>query len=232
MPRIIAFLLLCPLLALAPTASRAQQLIDRVVAVVDEESILQSDIRRVIGLELYEAVPGESEAQLERRILDGLIDHSLRLREVERHDFGQLPTDEIDRQVERIRSRFGNAAELEERLRSLGLDDEGLRLLVTRQLRVLIYVEKRLGPRVFINPDDIRDYYRDVLSVEMRDQGLETPPLSEVREQIRELLHELELNAQIEAWTEELRLAADIVDYLDRRLEALPPVLQRIELDR
>ncbi len=217
---------------LAAWPAGAEILVDRVVAVVDEESILLSDIRRVIGLELVEALPDETDAQQQRRVLDGLIEHCMRLREVERHDFSQLPTDEIDLQVERIRAKFDSEAELQERLQSLGLDDEGLRLLVTRQLRVLVYVEKRLGPRVFINPDDIRAYYDDVLSAEMTRRGLETPPLNTVRDHIRAVLHERELNKQIEAWTEELRLEADITDYLHRRNTELPPVLKRIELDR
>ncbi len=215
----------------AVTTVYADTVIDRVVAVVDEESILLSDIRRVIGLGLFESVPNETDAQQQRRVLDGLIDHCLRLHEVERHDFGQLPTDEVDRQVERIRANFDSEKALHDRLQSLGLDEESLRLLVTRQLRVLVYVEKRLGPRVFINPDDIRNYYDTVLTAEMKRLGLETPPLDAVREQIRDVLHERELNEHIEDWTEELRLKADVVDYLHRVDTELPPVVQRIELD-
>ncbi len=216
----------------------ANVLIDRLVAVVDDDPILLSDLGRLIGLGLVEKVagdssvgppPGEPRKQLERRVLDSLIDQRLRLHEIERHKFAPLPPDEIDRQLERIRAGFTGPDELAERLAALGLDEDGLRLLVTRQLRVLVYVEQRLGPRVFVSLEDLRAYYDDVLVVEMAARGLEPPPLDEVRDQIHDLLHEQQLNQEIEAWTEELRLAADIADYLDRAETELPPVIQRID---
>ncbi len=204
-------------------------LVDRIVAVVDEDPILLSDIRRAVGLGLVESVPGESASQRDRRVLDGLIDQRLRLHEVERHDFSPIPPDEIDRQVERIRANFDDPAELGQSLERLGLDDEGLALLVARQLRVLLYVEKRLGPRVFIRSEDVRAYYDGVLAAEMTRRDLPLPPLEEVSERIRAILREKALNVEIDAWTAELRLEADVADYLDRDGLELPPVVERLE---
>ncbi len=210
-------------------AQEAAFLEDRLVAVVDDDPILLSDLGRVIGLGLVEQMTGESRDQLERRVLDALIDQRLRLHEIERHNFAPLPPDEIDRQLERIRAGFAGPDELAAQLTTLGLDEQGLRLLVARQLRVLVYVEQRLGPRVFVKLEDQRAYYDDVLVAEMASRDLEPPPLEEVRDQIRDLLHEQQLNQEIEAWTEELRLAADVADHLDRAETELPPVIQRID---
>ncbi|MEM7354065.1 MAG: hypothetical protein AAF657_24900 [Acidobacteriota bacterium] len=214
--------------AQAEAEAREEILLDRLVAVVDEDPILLSDILRTIGLRLAEPEPSESEAQLQRRVLDGLIDQTLRLHEVERHDFSQLPSSEIDSQVARIAANFDDG-ELRRRLAELGLDDEGLRLLITRQLRVLVYIERRLGPRVFIKPGDVRTYYDEVLVAEMAGRGVEAPAFDTVREPIRDLLREQRLNQEIEAWTEELRQEAEIEDYLDRSIGELPPIVQRLE---
>jgi peptidyl-prolyl cis-trans isomerase SurA len=216
----------------APAAEAAEDggvLVDRLVAVVDDDPILWSDVDRTIGLGLVEPREGESRGQLERRVLDGLIDQRLRLHEIARHNFAPVPPDEVDRQLEHLRASFGGPEELAQRLAALGLDEAGLRQLVRRQLRVLVYVEQRLGPRVFVRLDEIRSYYDDVLTAEMAAQGLEPPPLEEVRDQIHDLLHEQRLNREIETWTEELRLAADVADYLDRTETELPPVVERIE---
>ena len=212
----------------APNAEDAGLLVDRLVAVVDDDPILWSDIDRVIGLGLVETRAGESREELERRVLDGLIDQRLRLHEIARHNFAPLPPDEVDRQLESLRSRFTGPGELADRLTALGLDEAGLRQLVARQLRVLVYVEQRLGPRVFVRLDDVRTYYDDVLAAEMATRGLDPPPLDEVRDQIHDLLHERQLNREIDAWTEELRLEADVADYLDRVETELPPVIERI----
>lgn len=231
MRRSITFLLLALAFATrpGPLADEALLLVDRIVAVVDEDPILLSDIRRAVAFGLVEAIPGEDPTRRDRRVLDGLIDQRLRLHEVERHDFSPIPPEEVDRQVERIRAGFDDPAELRRNLERLGLNDDGLALLVARQLRVLIYVEKRLGPRVFIRTEDIRAYYDDVLTPEMARRGQEPPPLVEVREGIRDILYEKEINAEIDAWTEELRLEADVVDYLDRAATGLPPVVERLE---
>ncbi len=217
--------------AVLPSSVHGAQeiLLDRIVAVVDEDPIFLSDIRRVIGLGLVEPRDDESETALYRRVLDGLIDQTLRLHEVERHDFGQLPSAEIDQQVARISANFTSEADLEESLDRLGLNREGLRFLVARQLRILIYIEKRLGPRIFIKTTDMRTYFDEVLTLEMQNRGLEVPEFTAVQDQIREVLREERLNTEIEEWTEELRTAADIDDTLERSSSELPPVVQRLE---
>ncbi len=226
---ILVCLAICFQAGSSPAQEGGEVLIDRLVAVVDDDPILLSDVHRLIALGLVEKVPGESPAQLERRVLDRLIDQRLRLREIERHDFAPLPPEEIERQLERIRSELSGPEELERHLASLGLDQAGLKLLVTRQLRVLVYIERRLGPRVFVTLEDIRTYYDEVLVPEMASHGQSAPPLEEMRDQIRDLLHEEQLNREIETWTEELRREADVADYLERTETELPPVVERIE---
>ena len=55
--------------------------------------------------------------------------------------------------------------------------------------------------------------------------GETAPPLPEVREQIRAVIREQRLNEEIDRWTEELRIEADIDDFFDAPLDELPPHL-------
>ena len=82
--------------------------------------------------------------------------------------------------------------------------------------KVLIFVEERLGPRVFVGMAEIRGYYEEVLIPRLEEEGTEIPPLDEVREEIRAVLREERLNEELDLWTEQLRQDADIVDSLDR----------------
>ncbi len=213
----------------APLPAAGETLVDRIVAVVDEDPVFLSDIRRVVGLGLVVAVAGESEHELRRRVLDGLIDQRLRFHKVERYDASPPPAGEIDRQLEEIRSRFADSAAFGRHLAELGLSEEGLRQLLGRQLQVLLYVDERLGPRVFVDPEEVRTYYRGELARKAAAEGVELPPLDEIRDQIRALLREIRLNEEVEAWTEELRLEAEILDHLDRSERELPPVVRRFE---
>lgn len=204
-------------------------LVDRVVAVVDEDPILDSDIERVVRLGLLPAVAAESVAEERRRALDLAIEQKLRLHEVDRFGFEETPLALLDRQMEEVRSRFPAEEAFRAELARLGLDETALRQLLARQLSVLAYVEERLGPRVFVSVDDIGRYYNEELLPELKKSGVgpaELPTLESVRESIRAVLRERRLNEEIDRWTADLRGKADVVDYLDRESRPLPPLIE------
>ncbi len=205
-----------------PAVPSGAELVDRILAVVNDDPILASDLDRVIGLDLAERAQGESEEDFRRRVLDLLIDEKLRFQELDRFGFEEVPIEEVEAQFEAVKSRFRSTAEFERRLEKLGLDAQGLRQLIARQLMVLIYVDERLGPRVFVGLDEIRAYYNDVLTPELRSAGQPVPAIEAVREDIRAVVKEQRLNEEIERWTEELRLEADIADYFDTPRAQLP----------
>ncbi len=215
----------------APAASAKTVLQDRVLAVVDEDPILASDVERAIKLGLEQPKPGEADAQFRRRVLDGLIDQRAQFHEIDRFNFEQVPVEEIQKRVAEIRAHFPDEASFQKSLKEVGLDLKGLRQLVTRQLLVLTYVDERLGSRVFVSPDDINRYYRDVLTPEMRKQGQQPPPPEEVREEIRETLKQQKLTQELASWTRELREKADVVVYSANQQpnQPLPPVVKTIQ---
>ncbi|MDX1643847.1 MAG: hypothetical protein R3244_05755 [Thermoanaerobaculia bacterium] len=204
---------------------REASLADRIVAVVDEDPILWSDIERTIELGLIERQVDEDDATFVRRVLDRLVEMKLRFHEIDRFGFEDLPLAEVDRQMEAIRERFADREAYRAKLAELGLTPEEVREILARRLVVTSFVEQRLGPRVFVSLDDIRRYYERTLVPEMERRGEEAPELSAVRESIRRVLREQRLNEEIAEWTEELRLEADVVVYLDRERDELPPVV-------
>lgn len=206
---------------------------DRIVAVVDEDPILASDVDRAITLGLEERREGESEEAFRRRVVDALIDQRVRFHEVTRFGIEQVPVSEIEEQVEAIRARFESREEFERRLHDVGLDVAALRQLVARQLRVWTYYEEFLGPRVFVSLDDVRQYYDETFVPAVEEHGRTAPPIEEVREEIRGILQERRLNEAIENKTDELRREADVVNYFDSEHETLPPTILEIgEEDR
>ncbi|MEP7011134.1 MAG: hypothetical protein ABJC13_12490 [Acidobacteriota bacterium] len=212
-----------------PIGAPVAKLLDRVVAVVDEDPILSSDIDRVIGLGLVEPKAGESGDLLRRRVLDQLIEQRLRSHEIDRSGFVEVPVEEIERQTAEIRARFPDEAAFEHQLLNLGMTRATLAQLVARQIAVLIYIDERLGPRVFVSLDDIRDYYATTLTSEAEKRGEKVPPLEDVREDIRAVLREQRLNAELARWSEELRRNSDVESFYDEPVNRLPPLLTTIE---
>jgi hypothetical protein len=223
----IAPALLLLLLAAGAAAQQPPQLVDRIVAVVDEDPILQSELDEVVGLGLAQRRPGEGDDDFRARVLDELVRQRLRFHEVDRFGFTQAPVAEIERQVAAIRERLGGADALARRLGELRMSEDELRQHVARQLMVLTYVDERLGARVFVGLDDIRRYYTETLAPRLRGEGRVVPPLEEVREEVRALLKETRLNEEIERWTAELEREADVEVFLDEPRE-LPPVVHQV----
>jgi parvulin-like peptidyl-prolyl isomerase len=222
----VCFALAGTALAAPPVAANPK---DRVMAVVDEDPILQSDLDRVIALGLKQLNAGEDPVAFRRRVLNDQIEERLRFHEIDRFGFEQVPVDEIDAQYAVIHGRFKDEATFQKTLKEQGLTVKDLRQIVARQLGVLTYVDEQLGPRVFVSLDDINAYYRNVLAPEMQKRGQALPPLEDVRDQIRTVLREQRLNEAIAKWTDELRRKADIQVYFDQPKGPLPPVVKKIE---
>ncbi|MEM1248330.1 MAG: hypothetical protein AAGK22_18285 [Acidobacteriota bacterium] len=213
----LSWLVLGLLAASSPGLPQAE-LVDRVVALVDGDAIFLSDLQRAraLAVEVSEgAPPGD------RQLLDRLIDERLRLHEVERFESIPVSLEEVDAQVEALRKRL-QPESLESTLESMEMSLEGLRETFARQILLLQYVEERLGARVFVDLDDIRAYYDETLTPQLEARGEEVPALERVREQIRSLIREQRLDAEIVRWTEDLRRRADIVDTLDEEPEPPP----------
>lgn len=211
----------------APSAGMPPQerleLEDRILAVVDEDPILDSDLERLVALGLVAPAPDESPEAFRRRVLDALIEQRLRFHAIERFGFEEVPVAAIDEEIAQIRGRFEDEAAFRDELKRLGLSEKGLRQLLSRQLMVLTYIEERLGPRIFIRDQDIQAYYRQVLVPELGGDAA-VPPIDEVRESIRRVLRERRLNEEIAKWSDELRDKADIRIYAEPPRSLPPPV--------
>lgn len=226
----LAFVAAAPRLsAQAAAPGKGAALKDRVVAVVDEDPILESDLHRAIALGFAERRAGEAEPAFRRRALEGLIQDRLRFHEVDRFGFEDVPVEDIEEELAKIRARFGSPAEFQKVLRDNGLNAESVRQMVARQLLVWTYVKERLGPGVFVDSESISRHYRERLVPEMRRQGKTPPPVEDLRQEILEVLQAEKLNLEIQKWTEELRRKADIAVYLDNPLGKAPPVVKKLD---
>jgi hypothetical protein len=142
-------------IALLLTASvRADEIIDRVLAVVAGDVIMLSDVSAARDLKLVRIPPdpdnateGRSTAHGDptREILTQLIDRSLILAEVERYAPPDPAPDAIAAEVRTIGARFRTEQEFEQTLARVGLDDKRLAEIVRQDLRMRAYLDQRFS---------------------------------------------------------------------------------------
>ena len=219
-----------PFVAGSPSWSQQRQPVDRILAVVDDDPILASEVEQALAFGIVEPQEDESDREVQRRTLDFLIEERLRFHEVDRFGFAEVPIEVVDEEFEKLQERLGGADAMDRAMAELGLDEQGVRQVLARQVMVWVYVEERLGARIFVGLDDIRRYYEESLVPELQERGSPVPRVEEVREAIRTLLREQRMNEELERWTTELLQLADIEDYFESNFDSLPPLVDTVEL--
>jgi len=129
------------IVVVAASGLRAET-IDRVLAVAAGNLITLTDVMAARDLQLQTA---DGAADPIRAILTKLIDRELVLFEVERYAPPEPSAAEIDREVERVRARFGSASELDAALRRSGIDEKHLRETLRQDLRIRAYLDQRFA---------------------------------------------------------------------------------------
>jgi hypothetical protein len=188
--------------AFVPHDARAQQVtIDRIVARVDTDIILLSDVR---ALERYQQlVDGKSET--DTQVLDRLIDQWVVRNEADTAQFPHPTPDSIDKGVERVQKSFTSPEEYEAKKKEVGLTDGDVRRMVASQLYLSNYLDSRFRPSVHVEQKDIQEFYEKAVIPRAQARGQEAPSLDAAKEVIRDALIQKGIDEQAERWLTESR---------------------------
>jgi len=179
----------------------AQQVVDRVVARVENDVILLSQLQALSRYQkLVDGIP-ESDEQ----ILDRLIDQWIVRNEAEAARFPQPSPADVDRSLDRLKRSFGSPEEYKTREKESGLADSDVRAMVESQLYLSNYLDSRFRPAAQIDPQAVEKFYEDTVVPRARARGQEPPTLDAAREAILELLIQTGITRQAEQWIKESR---------------------------
>jgi hypothetical protein len=212
MPRklIRGWLALCVAAAISGPAC-AQEIVDRIAARVENDIILQSDVRDLSRYQLL--VDGKSES--DATILDRLIDQWVVRTEAETARFPHPAEIEIQRGVERVQKSFATPAEYEARKKQRGLSDAEIRAIVTSQLYLSNYLDSRFRPSVQVDEKAIEDFYKTAVVPLAKSRGQEPPTLEAARDYIQEALIQNGINEQADRWLKESRARLHVEKLMD-----------------
>jgi hypothetical protein len=199
-----------------PTPSGPAVLVDRIAAVVGDDIILESEIRKLVAVRYLERKPGESDTAYRDRALDGRVVDLLREKQLRRSSGFDPKPEEVEARVAALEERLAKdrGVPAAAALAAAGTTREELSGWVRRGLALDSFVKERLTPGLKLTEADLRVYYDTAFREAAKKRGLaDVPPFADVREEIREVVRELRLNAEIERWTEQLRSEARILIY-------------------
>lgn len=189
----------------------AQEVIDRIVARVENDVILLSDLR---NLERYQLlVDGRQES--DGLALDRLVDQWIVRSEADASRFPQPTAAEVDRGLQRLRDSFDSPAEYEARRKASGLTESEIRSLMASQLYLGNYLDSRFRPSARIEPKQIEDFYNSALVPRAKARGQQPPTLDASRDAIQEALTQQAITEQANQWLKESRSRLHVEILLD-----------------
>jgi hypothetical protein len=191
--------------------ARPQKVVDRVVARVEEDIVLQSDVEELARYQLLVDGKSESEAQ----ILDRLIDQWIVRKEAEASHFpGPLKAD-VDRGLQRLERSFAKKDDFDAQREKAGISETELRQIVTAQAYLSNYLDSRFRPTVQVDEQAIQDFYNQAVIPRAKARGQEPPSFDAARDLIQEVLTQRGINEQADKWLKESRTRLSITKFLN-----------------
>lgn len=155
--------------------SRAQ-LVDRIVAIVDEEMILQSDLERELEIYRYEMelageTPPANTPAVREEILQRLIESKLIIAAAKQEDLAvddEAVRESVDEKIQQWIDHLGSREILERELARTGMTLEDYRNRLFSQIRDQQYMRLVVGrfirPKIEVLENEVEEYYYDHLA--------------------------------------------------------------------
>jgi hypothetical protein len=193
--------------------------LDRVVAVVNSQAILASDVDEEIRLTVLDPGRGGLAVLTPKLALEQLISRALIQQQIRQEDAqaAEPPQDEVDARLAEIRKevpaciRFDCASEKgwQAFLAAHELTQERVETYLRYRLQILRFIEQRFRQGIRIAPEEIQTYYHQTL-VPQYAPGEAIPTLDKVSPRIEEILLERQVNVLFDDWLNSLRKQGDI----------------------
>ena len=202
--------------------------LDRVVAVVNNQAILASDLDEEIRLAVLDPGEGGLGVLTPKRALEQLIGRALIQQQIRQEDAeaAEPAQPEIDARLVELRKELPvcvrqNCASDEgwkAFLTAHGLTPERVDTYLRFRIEILRFIEQRFRQGISISPEEIATYYHDTLLPQYA-KGEAIPTLDKVSARIQEILLQQRVNGLFDDWLNNLRKQGD-VEVLDPTLEA------------
>jgi peptidyl-prolyl cis-trans isomerase SurA len=202
--------------------------VDKVVAVVNNQAILASDLDNEIRLSVLDPNRGGLGVLTRAHALDQLIGRDLIQQQIRQEDAqAALPSQaEVNERLTEIRNQLPNCvrencsteAGWKAFLAAHDLSQARVENYLRYRLEILRFIELRFRQGVSISQQEIETYYHNTLLPQYA-PGETRPPLDEVSSRIQEILLQQRVNVMFDEWLNNLRKQGG-VEVLDPALEA------------
>ncbi|HUK29530.1 MAG TPA: hypothetical protein VLV89_00350 [Candidatus Acidoferrum sp.] len=199
--RLCSLVAILSVIAATSAGVRAQQVVDRIIARVEGDIVLQSDMRELGASQQLFGGPAEPESKR----LDELIDQWIIEHEAESAQFAQPSEEDVTAALQQAEKNLGGEQEFRTKLKELGLSIATVRRILGREILFSRYLDYKFRHAAQVDSAAEEKYYNEEFAPQMAARGQAAPPIDSVREQIHEVLVQKEITTRSEQWLTESR---------------------------
>lgn len=192
-------------------------LLDRLVAVVNGDVILESDVdeeRRFEEVQPYRTISGSTRDKL----IERLVDRTLILQQAALEPEDKVPERDLDAQLLTLRKDIPACKQYHcetdegwiKYLGDHGFTEAEFRARWLQRMQLLKFIEVRFRNGIRIKDEEIKDYYEKTMLPEYAKRNVTPPALETINRRIEEVLLQQQVGALLEDWLKSLRAQGSV----------------------
>jgi hypothetical protein len=177
-------------------------LVEKILAVVNGEVLTLQDFEDHLALRrVFQPGTEENDRQV---AFERLVEQTLLRQEALRTRIIQVDDAAVTQQIEAVNQQPDQALMLEQMMRERGLSLRDVRAWIRKQLAAHAFIDRRVRLFARVSEEQISQYYHE------HQQDIREPLTDVVREQVRRLLVEQQVNARLADLVIDLRRKANV----------------------
>jgi hypothetical protein len=193
--------------------------LDRIVAIVNGDLILDSDVNEEERFEAFDPYHNPAENISRDSVIERLINRALILQQLKLQPEDEPSDAEVNKQIDELRKNIPacshydcqTKAGWDHFLADHGFTEASLFHRWKERMAVLQFIEERFQMGVNITQDQIKDYYEKTLLPEYQRQHAPAPKLDAISGQVREILLQQQITNLLSDWLKSLRAQGSVV---------------------
>jgi len=196
-----------------PAPTNAGVLLDRVVAVVNGDVVLESDVDEERRMAVFQPISSPEGNTTREKAIERLVNRRLLLQQAKLQPQHAITEADIDAQLEQVRKEVPACEQAHcetdagwaKFLAARGVTSNEVRSHWRERMEALQFVEVRFRSGIRISHTEIQDYYEKTMLPEYAKQKVKAPPLEKISDRIHEVLLQQQVSGLLSDWLKSLR---------------------------
>jgi len=183
------------------------EVVDRILAVVEDDIVTLTDVRIADAFELVDVEEGLSGPEREKAVLREIVDRKLVIRFT--GDGITLEEDQLEASLQDLIQRM-EPRKAEENLLRFGLDWDDLKSYLEEKLLFERIVAQKFERGIMVSLEEMETHYEKRVVPETRRKGLEPEPMMEILDELETSLRREKIKSRLREWIDNLEQKADV----------------------